>query len=58
MVMVNFSAKAVTVDMARFREILVGRTIATDVVANKDYSPNLLKSIKIESHDILILILN
>lgn len=57
MVMVNFSAKAVTVDMARFREMLVGRTTATDVVENKDYSPNLLKSIKIESNDILILIL-
>lgn len=58
MVMVNFSVKTAIVDMARFREMLVGRTTAIDVVGNKDYSPKLLKSIKIESHDILILILN
>ena len=57
MVMANFSAKTVIVDLARFREMLVGRTTATDVVENKDYSPNLLTSIETEPHGIKILII-
>lgn len=58
MVMVNFSEKKEIVDMARFKDILVGRVTAIDVVEAKDYSPNLLSSIEIDAHGIIILILN